>query len=43
MSMDSFSSAGRVESVREVERKSQIARARRCLVVRVAWGWLDAG
>lgn len=37
-SMDSCSSAGRVPSVTEEDRKSQIASARRCLDV-VACGW----
>lgn len=36
MSIESFSSAWRVPSVREVERKSQMASARRCFGV-VAW------
>jgi hypothetical protein len=38
MSIESFSSAVRVPSVSEVERKSQMASARRCLgVVDEAW------
>ena len=37
MSTESFSSAWRVPSVSEVERKSQMASARRCLGVVAYW------